>query len=59
MQCLLIQDQNLEARSRVRLERVEQAALRISEVNRRLLSIDSIIDQDERVETTANIQEKL
>jgi hypothetical protein len=43
VQCLLFEYHDLDARTLERLGRVEQAAIKIGEINRRLLKIDSAV----------------
>ena len=43
VQCLLFEDRRLSDRAVDRLRKVEAAALKIGDVNRRLLNIDSIV----------------
>jgi signal transduction histidine kinase len=44
VQCLMVEDHDFDARTIERLQRVEQAAIRIGEINRRLLKIDSVVE---------------
>ena len=46
LECLQLENDDLSSKARERLDRIEQAAGRISEVNRRLLTIDSIDSEE-------------
>lgn len=46
LQCLQLENQNLSEKLKERLERIEQAAERICDVNRKLLTIDSVSSED-------------
>ncbi len=46
VQCLMVEDHDFDARTVERLQRVEQAAIKIGEVNRRLLKIDSAMETE-------------
>jgi signal transduction protein with GAF and PtsI domain len=45
VQCMMIQCKNLDQKSLSRLRRVEEAAIRIGEINRKLLMIDSLVSE--------------
>jgi len=45
VQCMLIQCKNLDQKALSRLRRVEEAAVRIGETNRKLLMIDSLVSE--------------
>lgn len=47
VECLSLEEPDLSAQAVKRLKRVEQAAVKIGEVNRKLLNIDSIVTRDQ------------
>ncbi|RKX23576.1 MAG: hypothetical protein DRP45_10255 [Candidatus Zixiibacteriota bacterium] len=45
VQCFMLEDSIVDEKMRLRLNRIEQSALRISKVNRKLLNIDSVASE--------------
>jgi GAF domain-containing protein len=57
VQCLLTQNAAADQKAQTRLKRIEAAAMRISEVNRKLLRIDSVVGLPSPMEGSRNLVE--